>query len=101
VLWSTSQPAEKQTKYENHDDACCGLGRQPPDDHRLRALLQEGRLLHQARRHRLQRLLLQRQGDVREMLHGRRWLREVLQKVTGTKIKTPWRKRHGVFYAKF
>jgi hypothetical protein len=81
VLCSASQPAEKKNKYENHDHAGGGVRRQPSDDHRLRALLQEERLLQQARCHRLQRLMLQRQGDVREMLHGRGRLREVLQEI--------------------
>jgi hypothetical protein len=63
--------------YEIPADPDCGL-RSPPDDHRL-SYLQRWFVLQAG--HEMRRKLLQGPGRVREMLHGRRRLREVLQEV--------------------
>jgi hypothetical protein len=73
----------KQTnQHEDNADTDCGFCRRNPDDHGLflDVMLQKRRGLHQAGNE-VRRRLLRRQGDVRQMLHGRRRLRQVLQKV--------------------
>ena len=73
TIQPVNQPATKGKQPNEDADTRCGLRRRTA----VHLRLQELQLLHQSR-YCLQRLLLQRPRDVREVLHGRRRLREVL-----------------------
>jgi hypothetical protein len=79
LLVSLNFGTTNKIKYEDTDDNGCGPGRRPADDDRLLLNLQN-RFMHQDGLG-VQRSLLQGSGDVREMLHGRRRLRQVLPQV--------------------
>jgi len=73
------------------------LCRRRHDNHQRLLNLPE-RFLLQAGRFRLHRRLLQRPGDLRQMLHQRRGLRCLLQEVTGANLIRRGGKNHrGVF----
>jgi hypothetical protein len=80
-----------KNKHEKPDAPRGGLCRRRPTNRRLqeRLLLPVRRLVLQARRQRLHRRVLQRPGHLRELLHQRRRLRGVLQKIIRRKFTTP------------
>jgi hypothetical protein len=80
LLVKDKSPTKKGKYYEINDDTGCGFCRRPDDDHRLLDLLQKERGQRKTGDG-LQWRMLQRSGDLREVLHGQRWLREVLQEV--------------------
>jgi hypothetical protein len=80
MLWvKTSPRTTKNNQHENNDDPGCGICRRHPDDHRLLHLLPpQGQRVLPARRQ-VRRHLLQRLGNLRQVLQGRSRLQAVLQ----------------------